>query len=529
MIRTAVTVLGSTAAALALGLAFDSATVRWFAPLAVGAVLVGWSRARSWRGALTGGLSFGLAFWSTHLWWVIASTGPLAWGALVTWGAAGTAITALLARATGARRGSTLVLAATWWGVEAARSSWPLGGLPWGRLGTTALDTPWSGLLAFAGVGGTSLLLAWAGVVVTRRPVTWLARATDVRRPRSEGVHHTAGRVAVTLCLASLLVAGSTTDPGPSTETARVAIVQGDVPGDGTRVLEHREAILASHLALTQALSEELRASDQPLLDLVVWPESSLPADPLVDPAVRAAVEASVVATGDAPLLIAAIAEGPTAGTALNQSLLWGRDGPGGRYTKAHPVPFGEYIPWRDRLAWISPRLDEIPRDMLAGAEAPKPLPAGSLDLAVGICFDVAYADTIGAQVRAGADLVVVQTSNAAFTGTSQPEQQFLISRARAVETGRDMVVSSVNGVSGLIAADGSVRSRLPVTTPAARVVEARLYDTTTPGVRVARFSDVVGVLALTLLLVRLALSSLLRRRDTAVETPADRSRAAGA
>ena len=91
------------------------------------------------------------------------------------------------------------------------------------------------------------------------------------------------------------------------------------------------------------------------------------------------------------------------------------------------------------------------------------------------------------------------------------------------------MVVSSVNGVSGLIAADGSVRSRLPVTTPAARVVEVRLYDTTTPGVRVARFSDVVGVLALTLLLVRLALSSLLRRRDTAVETPADRSRAAGA
>jgi apolipoprotein N-acyltransferase len=60
-------------------------------------------------------------------------------------------------------------------------------------------------------------------------------------------------------------------------------------------------------------------------------------------------------------------------------------------------------------------------------------------------------------QVREGADLVVVQTSNAMFTGTAQRAQQFGISRARALETGRSVVVASTNGISGAIGPDGSV------------------------------------------------------------------------
>ena len=35
-----------------------------------------------------------------------------------------------------------------------------------------------------------------------------------------------------------------------------------------------------------------------------------------------------------------------------------------GEYQKQHPVPFGEYIPFRPLFDWI-PELDQVPRDMI--------------------------------------------------------------------------------------------------------------------------------------------------------------------
>ena len=72
----------------------------------------------------------------------------------------------------------------------------------------------------------------------------------------------------------------------------------------------------------------------------------------------------------------------------------------------------------------------------------------------------MAYDDAISEQVRGGAELLAVQTSNAFFIHTGQIEQQFAMSRLRAIETGRTVVVASVNGRSGFIAPDGTVAGR---------------------------------------------------------------------
>ena len=78
------------------------------------------------------------------------------------------------------------------------------------------------------------------------------------------------------------------------------------------------------------------------------------------------------------------------------------------------------------------------------------------------MCFEVAYDGLLRNLVNHGADVIVVPTNNATYTGTGQIEQQFAMSRLRAVETGRYVVVASTNGISGIVAPDGHVVAQAP-------------------------------------------------------------------
>lgn len=117
----------------------------------------------TWRAGAVAGAAFGLGFLGPLLWWLWASIGPGAWIALV---AVQAGWFALLGSALAASRS---LPAAPWWtaslwtAVEVLRSTWPLGGLPWGRLGFSALDTPWQGWLQWGGVSVTTFVLALVG------------------------------------------------------------------------------------------------------------------------------------------------------------------------------------------------------------------------------------------------------------------------------------------------------------------------------------------------------------------------------
>lgn len=428
------------------------------------AILVLCIRGRRLRaGALIGWL-FGLAFFGGLLWW-LRVVGPDAWAALtvvqsIYFAPLGMALAALTRL-----RWWPLWTAFAWVSVETWRGAWPFGGLTWGRVSFATADTVWAQALPWLGMTGVSLLIA-----VTGTTLAWLL--TDRLRRPAVAALAAAGLVVVTC---APMLATYELERGRS---MTVAAVQADVPGDGTDVLAHYRDI-------TRAFSEttaELAESGEPV-DMVVWSENSTAVDPFTDVETRAEITQASNAIG-VPILVGAMVNSPREKEVLNQGVVWQPElGGGDRYTKRHPVPYGEYIPYRGSfIPDTYGQLALIPRDMARGTSL-EPLRIAGARVADAICFDVSYDDVIHGQVANGGQLVTVQTSNAMFINTAQIDQQFEISRLRAIETGRFVVVAAINGVSGIIGPDGEVVESLAPRTRGVVVSDVTLTDELTPAV----------------------------------------------
>jgi apolipoprotein N-acyltransferase len=390
--------------------------------------------------------------------------------------------------------GGTLVRRLRWWpvwaaalwvGVEALRGSFPFGGFPWGRLAFATPDTPAVDLARYVGAAGTTFLVALLGTTLAwALPRLWHPRPGVAPAARAGGPLAGLAGAVLLVVWASALPAPA---PGPDEDppVTRVAVVQGDVPGEGMDAFAERRVVLENHVEATHRLADRIR-DGAPEPDLVVWPENSTDIDPFSDPTVHADIQGAVDAVG-VPVLVGAMVAGEDPTEVLNQGILWRPGtGPGPTYSKQHPVPFGEYIPMRDLVAPLVDRLDQIPRDMAAGDE-PGLFEVAGQTVGDVICFEIAYDDVVRDVVAGGADFLVVQTNNATYMGTGQVEQQWEIARLRAVETGRHVVVSATNGVTGLVGPDGEVVARAPVREQVVLTESFPVFDAAAPGLAVGQ------------------------------------------
>lgn len=501
--------LAALVAGLLLALAFEPVAVAYVVPVAVAGFALATRGLRA-RSGFVVGLVFGVAFYFPHIHWMTA-VGTDAWLALagvesVFYGLLGAAA-AYLHRLPA----WPLWLAAAWTTMEVWRSGWPFSGMPWGRLAFAAADTPVAPALAYVGMVGLSALLALLGCLLAAL-VLALVRARGGAPGRGSLV---AGAVLGGVAVVTVLPALVPFQPGDDGDVT-VAAVQGDVPGPGNDILYDYRGVTDNHVDATVALADEVAAGRSPRPDFVVWPENSTAVDPFADAATNAGIRRAVEAVG-VPVLVGAIVDaGET--NVLNQGIVWDPvTGPGERYTKWHPVPYGEYIPFREFFTGQFGRLAMIPRDMMSGTRE-TPLTIAGTAVGDAICFDVAYDDGIHAQVRNGAELLAVQTSNATFIETDQIDQQFAITRLRAIETGRTVVVAATNGVSGIITPDGEVVSSAAPRTQEVLLAEVGLWSGTTPGVLVGPW---VGRLAAVLTGVGLLWSVLTYRRRRETSEPA--------
>ncbi len=426
------------------------------------------------RVVLATGAIFGLAFMGPLIWWMNAVSNG-AYVGLVLAETVFFAVIMLALRAAVRLPWWPLWGAAVWVLGESARGSIPFSGFPWGRLAHTAIDTPFAPYARLLGMPGTTavLFLVAAMLLALATAHTWRARVLSV------------GVVAALAVLGTLLPTGVAGPAG----TRQVALVQGDVPG--VFLTWERGEIFDLHVRETERLVDRIQQGEVPQPDALLWPENATDVDPFHDARVRDGIE-SLVAELGAPILVGGIFDGPTVDTAYNAGVVWEEDGPGERYVKRMLVPYGEYVPFRRALGGIVPRFDrDIPRDMLPG-KGDGALRIGDFTVGDTICWDIAYDGIVRETVNAGAQMLVVQTSNASFTGTAQPDQQWNISRLRAIETGRWVLVPSTNGISGIADASGREVARAPLHEPATLSADVPLAGGSTPALRISGWLELL-------------------------------------
>jgi apolipoprotein N-acyltransferase len=196
------------------------------------------------------------------------------------------------------------------------------------------------------------------------------------------------------------------------------------------------------------------------------------------------------------PILVGALVDGPDASHVQNEGIVWTpTGGPGAHYTKQHPVPFGEYVPFRSLLTPYISELSRIPKDFYAGKKTGV-LQVGPARIGDVICFEVAYDGIVHDAIAKGGRVLVVQTNNATYERTGQPDQQFAMSRLRAVEHGRAVVIASTSGISAIIAPDGSVVERTQLATAAELEARVPLRDTLTLSDRVGAAPEWIMAIA---------------------------------
>jgi apolipoprotein N-acyltransferase len=353
-----------------------------------------------------------------------------------------------------------LVALPSLWALTEWMRGWFLSGFPWLALGYSQLATPLRGYAPVIGIYGVSLAVA----------VTAGAVAALVLGRRRERL------VALGVVLA--ILAGGTglaqvEWTRPAGAPLSVALVQGAVPQSMKWVEGQRERTMQLYLGLSRPYFGA---------DVVVWPESAIPA---LERDIRPYLEQVVAEASSrgSALITGLLRRDALSGAYFNSIAAWSSGEPEQWYDKRRLVPFGEFFPVPDQVReWM--RLMNLPySDFEAGTETQAPLRAAAQAFAPTVCYEDAYGSEQLRLVRASTLLVNV-TNDAWFGDSTAPHQHLDISRMRSLESGRAMLRATNDGVTALIDHDGLVLGRLPQFESAVLTGQVQPRDGLTPYVR---------------------------------------------
>jgi len=522
--RRATPYLLALLSAMLLSLAFPPAEIAWLAYLALVPLLVMAVRTRSPRHALLAGWLGGIVFFGLNLHWVR----PITWAgyfALIPYmGFYWAAFAWLIRRIEGTVRIPLAILAPVLWVPLEALRGWLLTGMPWLLVGHSQhADLLLIQTADLVGVYGTTfLVLATAGLLadlLAHPLILTLEGRRRVSRILAAMLLAVAGLWAATIGYGAWRLNQAAGRPGPVVTTIQTVIPQdlkNIVKSEQMQTAEAiRKEIDRIRQTERQMLDDQFRLTREALdaaatenlkSDLIVWPETMVPG--IMNRAfleydsralesypelarlqersrgyweeIRAAAQEAA-----APILFGGHSAElrllrPDVMMFANQEntafLITAGTPPYGAehtYAKAHLVPFGEYVPFKETWPWLNERLRSFTPygydySLTPGRHDQKPFLLRYDDrqarFQVAICYEDAMAYRIREMVRSpdpaqpkAVDFLVNISNDGWFDGSIELDQHLNLCVFRAVEN-RVPIVRSVNtGISAIITSDGEV------------------------------------------------------------------------
>ena len=393
-----------------------------------------------------------------------------------------------------------LPLPFVWYGlifisIETITDYIPFGGFPWGKIAYDSADAPWANLMPY----GSSPLVTAAILLISALMIPSLGFV--LQKAFAASIVFVVTIAAFTLFLQELdnrdVISSGNID---------LAVIQGSVPRVGLSFNEQKMEVLNYHIKETNNLLDNTNQN----YDAILWPENSIDVDPFINKDAGNLVK-DLVKKYNKPLVSGAVLQKDDG--LSNSVIQWDPINAEviDSYEKLQLVPFGEYLPFRDFLSRYIKRFSLIPQDFIAGKQ-PNNLYVNNAVISPVICFEVAWNKNIFEQINNGGELISVHTNNATYAFSNQLEQQFMITRIRAMETGRDIVVTATTGISAHINRYGEVIWSSKEFVPQSKIVSPSLYSDITPAVKYGNVIERMSLLGFVLPLILLFIRFLRRK-----------------
>ena len=365
---------------------------------------------------------------------------------------------------------AAIVFTSFWLMAELARNSW-FTGFPWGASGYAQIDGPLACIAPYGGVYGISLA---ATLLATLSANLLLAAWQSAAPLNQQGLRRLALPLgffaALVLTVGALPRLLPPASSSPSHAAMTVDLLQGNI-SQGEK--------FNFDTGVPQALAWYKQALLQSQADLVITPETAIPALPLDLPTgYWLSLQQHFAQSGRAALIGLPLGNEEEGYTNSVVGLKPSHSATHYAYFKQHLVPFGEFIP--PLFRWFTDLLNIPLGDFSRGALVQPSFAWGGERFAPNICYEDLFGEELAARFTQAqtAPTVLVNISNLAWFGTGTVlDQHRHIARMRSLELDRPTLRATNTGVTALIDRHARVVAELPRATTGVLRVQVRGND----------------------------------------------------